>query len=175
MLKKKITQLPSVEEIRRVFSCDNDGTIRWNISPKAGRKRGDVAGGFMGKGKYRFVTYRRNLIAVHVIVFAFCNGRWPAHDVDHIDRDTKNNHPLNLREATYSQNIANQRLHKNNTTGVRGVCLYRPERQKCWRARIMVNGMRRLLGYFETKDGATTAYNRAAKEAWGQHYTIQSS
>jgi hypothetical protein len=41
--------------------------------------------------------------------------------IDHIDCDGMNNRIENLRAATPSQSKMNQRLRKDNTTGVKGV------------------------------------------------------
>lgn len=66
----------------------------------------------------------------HVLVWALVNGRWPpaGFEIDHIDRDARNNHWRNLRLLTRSQNIRNRA--PNPRTG-----LYRVSPQgNGWRA-----------------------------------------
>jgi len=41
--------------------------------------------------------------------------------IDHIDRNRLNNDLTNLRWVSYNENNVNRPLHKNNTTGFRGV------------------------------------------------------
>jgi hypothetical protein len=92
--------------------------------------------------------------------------------VDHIDHNTLNNRRYNLRAATQTQNSAhNRRMHRNNTSGYRGVRFYQyygePGR---WVARITRNGKLQHLGYFNTPEEASNAYENAAREHRGEFY-----
>lgn len=86
--------------------------------------------------------------------------------VDHKNHDIFDNQKFNLREADYSQNIANSKKHKDNTTGYKGVCWHKSHKK--FLARIMVYGDRIHLGYFNSKEEAAIAYNKAAKEHFGE-------
>ena len=50
--------------------------------------------------------------------------------VDHIDRNPLNNHFLNLRYASYSENNQNKSKQSNNTTGYIGVS-FNKSNNKC--------------------------------------------
>jgi hypothetical protein len=80
--------------------------------------------------------------------------------VDHIDGNPLNNQRSNLRVCAPSQNIKNQRLRTDSTSGLKGVSKY----QGYWRARIQVDGKRINLGNFSTREEAHAAYCLAARQ-----------
>lgn len=86
--------------------------------------------------------------------------------VDHINGDPLDNRRVNLRLATSAQNTANRSRHKNNKTGLKGVCFFR--RDKKYVAHICVDGKRIHLGVFLTPEEAHAAYCEAAKELHGE-------
>lgn len=96
--------------------------------------------------------------------------------VDHIDGNGLNNQRSNLRICTRSQNIANSKLRKDNTTGYKGVSWFVGSKhpngvwksKPNWTARIGVNGKRITVGYFTTKEEAAKAYNEAALKYHGE-------
>lgn len=44
----------------------------------------------------------------HRVVFAFIHGKWPTHEIDHIDRVRTNNRPSNLRDVPHRVNMRNR-------------------------------------------------------------------
>lgn len=100
----------------------------------------------------------------HRLAWLYVTGSFPPGFIDHADCNRANNAWANLREATPSQNSANSRTPKNNTTGKKGVTRYLGK----FRAQISVDGSRRWLGDFPTLEEAASAYERAATEAFGQ-------
>jgi len=75
----------------------------------------------LGAGSYKQVSIKGKRYKLHRIIWALANGRWPNPEmqVDHINRDPRNNHPDNLREVTASQNQRNRAA--NRETGLYGV------------------------------------------------------
>jgi len=86
--------------------------------------------------------------------------------IDHINHNTLDNRKENLRIVTGSQNGMNQKLHKNNTSGYKGVhwFIY----SKRWMAYIRLNSRKIHLGYFNSKIEAAYAYNYAALKYFGK-------
>lgn len=94
-------------------------------------------------------------------------GRWPSLEVDHIDADRDNNCWSNLREATRSQNNANERLRKCNTSGFKGVSYYQPTGR--WRVQIQKDRKKRNLGYFKTPEEAHAVYLAESERLFGEY------
>lgn len=87
--------------------------------------------------------------------------------VDHIDNNPLNNTRDNLRVVTHAQNMANQGISKNNTSGYKGVTFKKTTSQ--WEAGIWINGKRKYLGLYDTPQEAHEAYKRAAIELHGEY------
>jgi len=86
--------------------------------------------------------------------------------VDHINRNRLDCREENLRLTTNQQNICNQGLHKNNTSGYKGV--YWEKKANKWHAQIMYNRKCLYLGLFKDKKEAALAYNKKAVELFGK-------
>lgn len=87
-------------------------------------------------------------------------------DGDHINGDTLDNRRSNLRIATRGQNIANSKLRKDNTSGYKGVYMFRNK----WVAHIQVDGKKIWLGGYDKPEEASEAYKVAAQYYFGQYY-----
>jgi len=73
-------------------------------------------------------------------------------EVDHINRDKKDNRKCNLRVVSRQINNLNIGMQKNNTSGYKGVAWHN-QRQK-WRAYIMLDYRQIHLGLFDTPEEA---------------------
>lgn len=105
---------------------------------------------------------QRSTILMHRVIMGNPSGLC----IDHRDGNGLNNTRGNLRGATHSQNMSNQRIRNDNVSGLKGVC-FEKERGK-WRAEISANGTRRWLGYYETSDAAHAAYVNASAALHGE-------
>ncbi len=85
--------------------------------------------------------------------------------VDHQNRNTLDNRKENLRICTRSQNLMNQK-RVNGTSKYKGVFWYK--RHSKWNAYISFNKKRLHLGYFENEIDAAKAYDKKAKELFGE-------
>jgi hypothetical protein len=86
--------------------------------------------------------------------------------IDHIDNDRQNNHVSNIRWATHTENQQNSSLHKNNTTGVKGVSYQ--NLTKKFKATIMLDGISIHLGYYDNIEDAKAARVKKANEVFKQ-------
>jgi len=108
----------------------------------------------------------RKLYYVHrLVACAFIQNSNDKQCVDHKDNNRTNNNISNLRFATSKENNQNRKLSSKNTSNIKGV--HFDKRRKKWRARIMIDGIRIHIGYYDNLDDARTARVNRANEAFG--------
>lgn len=112
-------------------------------------------------------------IAMHRMVMQRILGRFPVTGeyVDHINRNPLDNRRENLRICTKSQNHMNREKRKTYrgrkpTSKYKGVHLDRTRNK--WMARVVDHGKHVNLGRFDSEIEAAKAYNKAAKEHYGE-------
>jgi hypothetical protein len=84
--------------------------------------------------------------------------------VDHRDGNTLNCQRVNMRICTHRENLTNRKRHKNNTSGYKGVTRNKGK----WGAQIKSNYKLIWLGTFDDPVSAALAYDRAAREIFGE-------
>jgi hypothetical protein len=105
-------------------------------------------------------------VVAHRLAWAHYHGEWPVADLDHRNRIRNDNRIDNLRPATRAQNLANSRLRKDNTSGIRGITFI--PRLQTWRASLNVNGRDVLGKTYATKEAAIQARSEAAQQFLGE-------
>lgn len=115
---------------------------------------------------YRLIEVDGKLYKAHRLVWLYMFGEEPTAFIDHIDGNGLNNRLDNLRICDQTQNNANSRLGKNNTSGFKGV--YWDKRTGKWRVQIQAYGQRLRLGRFADLDKASEAYVLAADRIFGE-------
>lgn len=114
---------------------------------------------------------KRKKIRIHRLILNTPKGMM----TDHKNRNKLNNLESNLRVATATQNRINSNISSRNTSGYRGVSRRKSERK--WTASIGSPNHpkgRTVLGRFKTKEEAALAYNKVAKEFFGEFATTVS-
>lgn len=98
------------------------------------------------------------------LAWFYVHGVWPNGEVDHINRNIRDNCIANLRvaERRFLQR-ANQKVRKDSKSGLKGVNLS-PHNGR-WRARCR----QKTLGHFDTAEEAHSAYLKAARAAFGDY------
>lgn len=86
--------------------------------------------------------------------------------IDHKNGDPLDNRACNLRLCTSKQNSRNSKIHKNNTTGYKGIVLHKPTGK--YHSRIVLDGKKLSLGYFDNPVDAALAYDKKALELFGE-------
>lgn len=165
----KFLDIPELEYLNTLFEYV-DGKLLWKVRKSFGIKIGSVAGKPDDEGYYRIKidgkNYRRNRL-----IWYMHNGEIPdGYVIDHIDDDPTNDRIENLRLATQSQNLVRKKKMLSNTSGFIGVD-YNKARGK-YRARIMVEGKRINLGYFDTPEEASIARDKEMEKTCGEYIRL---
>ena len=150
----------SVNGIR--VTCYSDGSVESHGRSSQGKSFGYDD----GKG-YRRLCVGFKLLSVHgLIARAFIGPRPDNYDIDHINGDSSNNAPSNLRYVTHSQNLRGSRKITGNSK-YRGV-RWPAGKKKC-RVTIDVgkgkSRRRYELGYFDDEKEAAIARDTFCYEA----------
>ena len=147
----------------------NTGVMVWvNVSPYHREKNGSVAGcttpNRHGKS-YHVISLNGRKHKRSRLAFAWMTGRWPVHQIDHINGDSTDDRWENLREATPTQNAWNHHRRSKKSTLPMGV---RSNPSGRFSARIAVNKRMVQVGTFDTPEQAGAAYLEARRQYYGQ-------
>lgn len=182
-MKKETNTIP-VDMLRNLLRYDEDvGLLFWKERPVTLFKNGLQSAAHNCKawnsklaGKKAFSShgydgYVRGTIFgrryyAHRVIWAMQTGKWPTHQIDHINHNTADNRIRNLREATTLENGWNQSIGKNNVSGVCGVSWSKAK--NLWCATISPHGEKIHLGSFEELRMAAAA-RQGAERALGFH------
>lgn len=143
------------------------GNWFWVNPPAHCLKSGAKAGG--NSHGYIRIKINAEQYAAHRLAWFYMTGKWPNKRIDHKNNNPTDNRWRNLRFATHGQNIANSKLRKDNTCGLKGVTRQYKNR---FAAQIQRNGRHMYLGYFKTAEEAHAAYVRAAKKLFGSYARV---
>ena len=86
--------------------------------------------------------------------------------VDHRNHNTLDNQRCNLRVCTNIQNQQNKKRKINIGSKYKGIHFYK--QCKKWQAKIKYNKRQLFLGYFDKEINAAKAYDKKAKELFGE-------
>lgn len=106
----------------------------------------------------------KRALAMHRIII----GAAPGDIVDHINGDSLDNRRGNLRITDVKGNTRNRGLHRNNTSGFKGVTWSKGK----WCAQIKVDRRNRGLGAFATPEEAARAYDAGAIRFFGEFASL---
>lgn len=112
------------------------------------------------KGWYAVARIDGHVVQLHRFIFKATKGV----RLDHVNGDSLDNRRSNLRVASRSQNSCNQKRHRDNKSGFKGVW----GEGASWRAKVMKDGKQFCLGHFSTPKEAAAAYNQMAPKLHGK-------
>lgn len=115
---------------------------------------------------YRVGRIYDQMVPAHRVIFAMHHGRWPQGEIDHINRDRRDNRIANLREVDHGENCHNLSPRAGTRSGVTGVWWHAGTGK--WRAVIQHQKRRIDLGLHDSIEQAISA-RRAAESEYGFH------
>lgn len=118
----------------------------------------------VSNGYARGIVNGRRVYMHQMIVGSLPNGI----QVDHADQNGLNNQRRNLRAATMTQQRANSTLRRKKASKYKGVQRNTWSKDKPWLAVIHYHGNRKYLGCFKTELAAAVAYDKAARQIFGE-------
>lgn len=119
-----------------------------------------------GKG-YKCANIGGRRIYAHRAAFACMTGRFPTHEVDHINGNPSDNRWSNLRDVPARVNCRNKASPaKRAASGIQGI--YRANRPSCWVPQISVGNQSISLGATACL-GIALKRRRAAEAGLGFH------
>jgi hypothetical protein len=144
--------------VNKLLSYDpSTGIFTWKIARMRGHVPGVIAGS-PGRDGYWTIMVDGKAYKAHRLAWLLHTGKWPKHQIDHINRIRDDNRIENLRVVTKSQNQINSEMYRNNKSGYRGVHFQNGK----WVASIRRNKKQRALGSFATAKEASLKYMEAA-------------
>lgn len=115
------------------------------------------------QGNWRTEDGRNHPIRLHRFLWKLW-GMPETPEIDHENLDGLDCRRLNLRAATFTQNLANRPARRNNRLGAKGV----QKSRRRFVALIRVDGKVMTLGRFKTIEAASEAYRQAAVRYHGE-------
>ena len=162
----------SSDHLREALEYRPDtGHFTWKVRPREhfGTARGwavfnaAYAGkraGHLSSEGYITIGLDKKVWKAHRLAWWLSFGPVPAaQQIDHKNRDRRDNRLANLRLVGPLENAQNASQRRDNTSGLRGACFHRASNR--WAAQISIAGRRRHLGLFDTAEAAHTAWAQA--------------
>lgn len=154
-----------MENLHEFFRYE-DGVLFWKVN-RGTVKAGSVCGNTHHSGYRRTKLHNRELL-IHRVIWNMFNGPIPdGMELDHINRNKRDNRIENLRLATHGDNMLNRGGFSvaTKTSRFKGVCLDKSTGR--WRMTIKVGGTHKQE-LFDDEADAATAYNFYAEQMFGE-------
>lgn len=162
---RKLMKLPPQERIKELYHYDPLTGVFTRKVDRHSWKAGDIAG-TLSCG-YISISIDYKVYRAHRLAWVYMTGREPQHHIDHINGNKTDNRWSNLREATQAENVLNRKMSCTNKSGHKGIWQRKSGR---YTARVEMDGVRKNLGTYSTKEEAKAAYDAAAKILHGEFF-----
>ncbi len=144
------------ERLRAHFSYDAATGAITRTVPYGDRRVGTIC----PKDGYLYINFAGHRLAGHRIAWFLGTGRWPRHDVAHINGRRLDNRLRNLRDVPRRLVVENARHpNRRSTSGFLGVAQHHGK----WRAQIQVERKTLVLGRFDDPAAAHAVYLQAKR------------
>ena len=144
-----------------------------------GRRAGHPVGSVANKARYGQAEYNGKHYLAHRLIWVLYNKQDLEHNfvINHVDSNTKNNHPTNLEKISQRDNILKRNIQPTDT-GVIGVTLHKDSRKDYsdYRATVADSDNNRVTRSFSiTKYGSEEALRLAKewREAVAEYLIVQ--
>ncbi len=156
--------------MEQLFTFDSEtGQLFWKSPPKRhpkllGKEAGNAQHGRGNKFYWVIQVKGKKLKRSHIVYF-LTHGKWPKPCIDHINGNSLDDRPCNLREATITENAWNHKFRARSINLPMGV---RHTTYGKFQARISCNKKQHHLGVFNTAEEAHQVYLNKKKELYGK-------
>lgn len=155
----------TVDRLREVLDYDSETGVFIRTAATGSRAVIGAVAGSVAKIGYRYINIDGRKYLAQRLAWMFVHGEFPRGVVDHIDGNRSFNAIRNLRICSIRQNVSFQAMHRDNTTGYKGV----HRKRSMWSAEITVNRKKVRLGVFRSPQDAAQAYDTAAISLLGEY------
>lgn len=161
--------LASPERLRQLLRYEPDTGYFFWVEPSSPRFNPALIGTralscSSGNG-YLKGNFDGRLIFAHRAAIAYCHGKWPEKEVDHINGVPTDNRICNLREVSKRENQLNSKSRRTSTSTYKGVSWF--EKRSGWIAQARTSKGNIYIGIFSEEIDAAKAYDAFAKENFG--------
>lgn len=133
-------------KLQSILNYDPEtGVFTWKISKSGNKGIDSIAGYLHKKNKYYYICIDYKHYKLHRLAWLYTYNELPK-VIDHINGDSLDNRISNLRKCTFQENMYNQKLRIDNSTGVKGIRLSSHGK---WRVVITSNKIVHHFGYFD--------------------------
>lgn len=172
--RNRRTVMLTQERLRDLLEYNPEsGVFTWKVKRRGPNIVGGRAGCENGPRGYCSIKVGGVIYLQHRLVWFYMTGEWPQFDIDHRNGYRKDNRFSNLRSTTRKQNLENQKLHRDNTSGFRGVTF--DKRTSRFVARVTHRGRGYHVGIFDSPEQAAVAAKTKRDELFTHHHTSHSA
>lgn len=155
------TSILTQTRLRELMHYDPDTGVFTRKVKIKGQHVGRIVGTSGTRG-YLQCTVDGKPYKLHRLAWLYIYGKWPTHQIDHINHNTADNRLVNLRDVTCAHNHQNRARHTRSSSGYLGVTWHK--RDQRWQAHIELNEKPYYLGSYKELSDAVSARIAAERE-----------